>query len=467
MTPIGSDDLHRTVKLELDEGRARTLEEAEAIAASHVLQIHVGTEVGHDLAAQAAMLTAFNTSPRAFLGGVRVLVEEEAILSSPWASGEKVGFAAARFGCELVTELSGDLPTLVIGEADSRPRGSIVLYPTSRGWSGGVVEQPSDRFGGPGDFALAGMLAGALGVSEAFRHVRGDLEAGRRAVGLSLWRPELDWQSPDAPGDPPRYLPGKLWLLGLGHLGQAYAWALGTLPYADPEAVTVYLQDYDIVVDANKSTGLLVDNSAVGRTKGRVVAEHLEGLGFQTRVVERAFDSHTRRTTREPALALAGFDDPAPRRDLEDANFARIIDAGLGAGVDHYQEIALHSFPSALHSREAFAAATRSSVRPEQPAYRAMVDERIAAGESEGEAECGVLEVAGRTVGASFVGAVTATLVLAEALRMICRGPLYQVIDLSLRSPQHREVVRNEAPGPYVNPGYVAAVDAPARDIGS
>jgi hypothetical protein len=466
MTAIGSDGLHRTVKLELDEGRARTLAEAEAIAASHVLQIHVGTGVGHDPAAQAAMLTAFNTGPRAFLGGVRVLVEEETVLSSPWAAGEGVGSAAARFGCELVTGLSGDLPTLAIGETGSPSRGSIVLYPTSRGWSGGVVEQQSDRFAGPGDFALAGVLAGALGVSEAFRHVRGDLEAGRRSIGLSLWRPELDWRSPEAPGGAARYLPGKLWLLGLGHLGQAYAWALGTLPYADPAAVTVYLQDYDIVVDANKSTGLLVDDSAIGRTKGRVVAEHLEGLGFQTRVVERAFDAHTRRTTREPSLALAGFDDPAPRRDLEKANFARIIDAGLGAGVDHYQEIALHSFPSALHSREAFDATTKSSVRPEQAAYRAMVDERIAAGESEGEAECGVLEVAGRTVGASFVGAVAATLVLAEALRMICRGPLYQVIDLSLRSPQHREVVRNEAPGPYVNPGYVPAAEPPARDIG-
>ena len=34
MTAIGSDRLHRTVKLELDQGRARTLAEAEAIAAS-------------------------------------------------------------------------------------------------------------------------------------------------------------------------------------------------------------------------------------------------------------------------------------------------------------------------------------------------------------------------------------------------------------------------------------------------
>ena len=389
------------------------------------------------------------------------MIEQEAVLNSPWARGDRVTEAAARFGCEVVTELSGDFPTLVIGDSGTRPRGSIVLYPASQGWSGGVVEQPSDRPSGDGHFALAGVLAGALGVSEAFQHVRGDQRAGRREIGLSLWRPELDWRSPEAMASSPRFLPNKVWLLGLGHLGQAYAWALGALPYASPEEVMVYLQDYDIVVEANKSTGLLVDGADIGKTKARVVASRLENLGFQTRVIERAFDTHTKRTTREPGLALAGFDDPVPRRELEDANFARIIDAGLGAGVHHYQEIALHTFPSALRSRMAFAATTRSSTRPEQAAYRAMVDERIAAGESEGEAECGVLEVAGRTVGASFVGAVAATLVLAEALRMLSRGPLYQVIDLSLRSPQHREVVKNEAPGPYVNPGYAPAAGPP------
>jgi hypothetical protein len=38
-------------------------------------------------------------------------------------------------------------------------------------------------------------------------------------------------------------------------------------------------------------------------------------------------------TADEPSLALAGFDDPAPRRLLEQANFDFIVDAGLGGGV--------------------------------------------------------------------------------------------------------------------------------------
>ncbi|HEX7060292.1 MAG TPA: hypothetical protein VF176_10625 [Solirubrobacterales bacterium] len=461
MTAIDSDRLHRTLKLELDEGRAKSLAEAEATAATYVLQVQVGAGIERSQAAQAALMTTLNTAQRAFLGGVRILIEEEAPLSCAWAQGKSVAEVGAQFGCEVVAEFSGEFPTVVFGEPLLPPHGSITLYPTSRGWSGGVVEQLAKRFPDEDQFALSGVLAGALAVSEAFQHVRGNQEAGRRAIGLSLWKPELDWQDAEALGTSPGFLPKRIWLLGLGHLGQAYAWALGFLPFAQPEEVMLYLQDYDVIVEANKSTGLLVDNAAIGRTKARVVAERLEGLGFQTRVTERAFDSHTKRTTKEPGLALAGFDDPVPRRELEEANFARIIDAGLGAGIDHYQEIVLHSFPSGLSSKEAFATTSRNSALPDQPAYRAMVSERIAAGESEGEAECGVLEVAGRTVGASFVGAVAATFVLAEALRMLSRGPLYQVIDLSLRSPQHREVVKNHSPGPYVNPGYVFAAGEP------
>ncbi len=59
-------------------------------------------------------------------------------------------------------------------------------------------------------------------------------------------------------------------------------------------------------------------------------------------------------------------------------------------------------------------------------------------------------------MGAAFVGPSLAPSV-AEASRILCRGPRYEVIDLSLRSPEYLEAIENEAPGPFVNPGYVRA----------
>ena len=84
--------------------------------------------------------------------------------------------------------------------------------------------------------ALAPMLAAALAVNEAFLYVSGHAGvAGRRTVGLSLWdpAPACDWLG-DAVTEPAlSLLPARLWLIGLGHLGQAYLWALGLLPFAD------------------------------------------------------------------------------------------------------------------------------------------------------------------------------------------------------------------------------------------
>ena len=65
--------------------------------------------------------------------------------------------------------------------------------------------------------------------------------------------------------------------------------------------------------------------------------------------------------------------------------------------------------------------------------------------------------IAGRTVGAAFVGAAASALVLAEELRALHDGPRFEVVSWSLRSPEHIEAVVNPAPGPNTNPGYVTA----------
>ena len=74
------------------------------------------------------------------------------------------------------------------------------------------------------DMPLAAMLSAALAVSEAFRFAAGEGgEAGRRAVGLSLWRPaaDCDWLGGGREEPALGYLPSQVWLIGLGHLGQA------------------------------------------------------------------------------------------------------------------------------------------------------------------------------------------------------------------------------------------------------
>ena len=110
--------------------------------------------------------------------------------------------AVATYGGEIVESLDCEYPTLVIGHVVEQPLGSLVLHATWEGWSGGVVEETKDRLAESLEFPLAGMLAAAIGVSEAFQNLRGHAVAGRRSTGLSLWEPKYDWRDEAAYGEP-------------------------------------------------------------------------------------------------------------------------------------------------------------------------------------------------------------------------------------------------------------------------
>ena len=460
MDILSRDELHRTTKLEMDEGRARTLDEAREIVAGYVLQIDVGVGVCESETRQAMLVTAVNAASRAFLGGVRVHLHENGPMAVGWVGGMDMAKAAETYGGELVESLDCEHPTLVIGNVDGQPLGSVVLYATWEGWSGGVVEETKDRLAESLEFPLAGMLAAALGVSEAFQNLRGHAVAGRRSTGLSLWEPQCNWRSERAYGERCLYLPKRLWLIGLGHLGQAYAWALGLLPYGDRSAVDLVLQDCDSMVKANRSTGMLSNDSSVGQRKTRVVAGRLEALGFKTAITERHFDSATRRSVDEPSVALVGVDDPAPRRLLEGAGFDLIVDAGLGGGTRNYLDMLMHSFPSGVEAATAWAERPGSAASSvlDQPAYLDIHQQRTRTTElTDGEIKCGIIEVAGASVGAAFVGCVAATFALSEVLRFLAGGPRFEVLGVSLRSPHKPQVARNTHQGAPVNPGFVPA----------
>ena len=83
-----------------------------------------------------------------------------------------------------------------------------------------------------------------MGVSELFQSLRGvNARAGRRSLGYSAWDPGADWMSEEGRGPELEYLPTKLWVIGLGHLGQSLVWNLGYIPYADPSVLRLVFQD--------------------------------------------------------------------------------------------------------------------------------------------------------------------------------------------------------------------------------
>ena len=345
---VSADSLHRLVKQAIDSRAVASVDEAEAQFGSYRLRVEIDHSTVADQVQQAALLTTVALARRVFLGGVSVIGPMDAPLILAMPFGHTLGDAVQVLGAT-PGDVDGETPTIVIGGNARARRSGFCVRTAAAGWRGGILPVHSElQPDGEGAMPLSGMLAAGLAVNEAFLFMNGRMPAaGRRALGLSLWSPgrEADWLQADQSEPVLTYLPSRLWLIGLGHLGQAYLWGLGLLPYQEPGDVTLVLQDIDIITESTESTSILTDSAMIGQKKTRAMAAWAEQRGFATALQERKFAADFRRQAEEPSVALCGLDNAAGRRALDQVGFDLIVDAGLGRGHRDFRSMRLHVLP--------------------------------------------------------------------------------------------------------------------------
>lgn len=448
---LSADTLDRMVKLAMDSAEAATYEDAVRIFNSYRLAIVVGERLQHSATLQVALLTLVRLAVRVFKGGVFVTGAACIRPLTEVCFSESLEDEIVRLGGTPVEVVDAGLPQVSLGSANRSAQGDVFsirltfdgwrcgIVPTSDGWS-----LPEER-----EFTLSGVASAALAVNEAFLAARGDTpKAGRRTRGISLWNPSsaVDWTDASADGPAVGYGPARMWLIGLGHLGQAYLWALGVLPYSISAEVELLLQDFDVITPSTTSTSILTDMSLVGQRKTRAMAAWAEQRGFTTRIVERLLNAELKRSPEEPGLCLCGIDNAVGRAYLEEVGFDYVIEAGLGSGAKDFRAIRLHTFPSARQARDIWGKPSQAEgAAASQPAYADLM--------ARGLEQCGVTTLAGRAIGAPFVGCLSSALVVAEALRLVNGGPSHGLIDLDLKDPDHRVVIPSTRRSPVLNPG--------------
>jgi len=428
---MNTQELGRAQKLFVDRD-GLTFSEANSKFLSRTIQLHVGSNWQRSNGATAAILTATNCAVRAFGGGVDVLIENDGLIQSGWGNGKRLSEVVRQLGGSLVTELKSIHLTIAFC-GPSAPLGEVIVYATWSGWRGGVVTNPDSRLDESKGNALSGALAGSVAVSECFQNAFHGPEAGRREAGLSLWQPGRNWLESDGSESPLQYLPASIWIAGLGHLGQAYSWLLGLMDFPTARKPKVLLQDIDSISEGNLSTSLLSTSDDLRQKKTRVVSQKLTERGFETVIVERLFDQRIKKQDSEPDLILSGFDNYEARRALGHAGFEQVVDAGLGSGADNYLDIIVQSFQGEFASQVVYADPVVTA-RPEKlgTGYERELAARITAGEDEATVRCGIIEIAGIAVGASFVGLVASALVLAEVLRPLNGGQRNDLVHANL-----------------------------------
>jgi hypothetical protein len=445
-------ELHRLVKLAMDTGEAESVEHAQRIFAGYRIGVAVGPEIATSPTHQAALLTFLRLASRVFLGGVDVVMPGRAEVPRLVPGLADINETIAACGARCVSLLEPHVPAVCIGTVNVPHAASFAVRAVFSGWRAGVVPADADApFAFAAELTLSGALAAALAVNEAFLFMRQDTpEAGLREVGLSLWKPDAidDWWKAENDGPALRYLPSRLWLIGLGHLGQAYLWGLALLPYAQPAEVELVLQDVDIISASTLSTSILSDTGMIGERKTRAMSPEMERRGFRTSIIERRFDEALRVQADEPQIALFGVDNALARRALGDAGFRLVVEAGLGSGAKDFRAIRVHSFPGTKHPRDLWSSPAEKIVRADAPAYADL--------QSRGLDQCGVTLLAGKAVGAPFVGMTAAALCLAEVLRLLHGGQVFAVHDVDLKSAMSRVSLPRSAEYASFNPGFAA-----------
>ena len=411
-----------------------TYEEAMYRLANFRLALVCDRTIANSAAMQAALITAINAGTRAFHGGVYVTIPESIPTRIPWPGHPILSGLCASLGAHLAKPSKLKMTQIIYFYAPESA-GADDLMVSAAGWRGGV--SPADSpviISSPVDFSLGGVFAGAVAVARGFLRIAG-IDTHRRSVitGASLWDLEADWTQDSSEGPELRYLPQKLWHLGLGHLGQAYIWNLGLLPYAEPEKTFFMLQDFDRIVYANLGTGLLCNEQSINKLKTRICAGWLEQRRFQTTIVERPFDVHVTPNEDEPFVALCAFDSAAARKILETPGFNLVIEAGIGGELWNFDQIFLHTFPDATKKP--------NEIWSEEP--RVQITPQVV-GAFHPNQKCGVMAetLAGKAVATAFIGTIAGAFVVAEVLRGLHGGERSEFLRFHVRRDSRPTVVR-------------------------
>ena len=410
-------EIVRLAKILVDDEKI-SFDEAQARLRALTLEIVVGPDATSP-AAHAAILTAVLVASRTFVGGVRVTgVIDQPLNSALPLTAASLAEAVILMGA---SEFDGDPSRTIFVSTGKVPIKAWSVSPWWKGWRAGTAK-PGEAHWDAGDNPLSGIAAGALAVGAAF-----EVERGHRDEFLS----EVDLWPVEAGEVAPRFaevfLPGALWLVGLGNLGQAFLWALAVLPYENPGDVSLVVQDRDKVSEENWGTSVLVKDETYGVLKTKVAEHWALDKGFDVRRIDRRLLASDQLENNDPRLALSGVDKVEARKFMAEVGFDCIVDAGLGRTFSDFDKYRVTVFDRIRRIDKHFDGQTDEPLGGDilnDEAYQRLVDEI---------GLCGTAEIAGASVATPYVSALVAAVAISRVIAVTsgCECPVNEVGRLS------------------------------------
>jgi hypothetical protein len=420
--------LSRVTKALTDAGRVGSFSEAEARLNAVRLDVVISRDQISTPAGQAAVLTAVATARKCF-GRVTVVAVEDAPLIAPLPLGRTLLKAVRRLGAKVTTNASkGVTHTIRVGTSPKSAGWDLRCW-----WDRWLSGTRAFEDGSIGDsqLALSGVFSGAVAVRQVFACVLAGREIRERDVTVSLWTP---WEPADlGQNGPGRFdVPCKVWLLGLGHLGQAFVWNLCFLPgHGDRLAV---LQDDQAVSEENEATSLLVlpGGGEIGERKTRIAVPWFKARGWRTQLIERRHRGDIVLNDDDPPYLLCGVDRLEPRLTLARHGFAFMLDAGIGHGPGDFEGIQLRT----IAKDQSLDGLWDENIKHDESGNKGLLGRPAYVDLEEHVGQCGTVAFSEASVAVPFVGAATGALTIAQAIRLASLNSAPLFLQMELGAPE-------------------------------
>lgn len=384
------ESFNRTAKLALDDGSSATLNDAIKRFESFKVQIVVGAGIASNHSLQAALLTLINAAPRTFLGGVTVTGDIDVQLDLAWFKGKTLSQVLPELNAK-ETDFSPNIPTIVVGEWIGKT-GLFCIFLSCDGNEFTVgPDKPTPI---KKDATIqTGVAAAGAALNEIFHHLYFNRAlAGQRKITASL--PSSSMEHDIA------LMEDDAWFVGLGHLGQAMLWVLSLKGMSPENKLQLRLQDHDHISESSLSTCLMSWNEDMGKLKVDVVGERLSQLGFTCeKVTNKLIYDELPQNTKESVCVVA-VDNISFRRGMDKLPSKKIIEAGIGDGINGFTQVQLHTLPGIRKAADIWAGNDPKAtevVSIKAPAYQDLLNKT--------KDTCGTTQLAGRAIATPFIGA--------------------------------------------------------------
>lgn len=387
---------------------------------------------------QVSFLTAVNIAKRVFLGGVKCVFPNDVPNLLDFGNKD-FSKLVERFGGTLsVNDLPGKSQIKILFGIECFDNNCIESV--ASGWRGGLNFYGQERIvlGEVNSQIFLGSIAAAsLACYKAFSKIYKLQEEGIDLnLGISLWNLNSgdDWAKMDNDGPTKIYLPRNLWILGLGHLGQAYIWSMGLMGVKSPDSITFLLQDYQTIDKENIGPQVLSSSKYFGYPKTRPCISYLEDFGFKTRIVEKPFQKEDLENewVQDFKFLLNGVDNIPTRKAINKEFLDLFIDAATNGRLSLFDSFTMRNVKFTNKEPDELWPSNGDKEEIFHPnLFQKNEKKRI----------CGKLT--NYNIATPFVGLFGSTIVIAELLRALNKGRRYSIVSLQMRDVKSIQAIEN------------------------